>query len=93
MREFVIFNTTVGRQRPPRWQDIAMAALRPFGPAKITPSPYGDRCIEFEFDYYPEGLDAVVAHLKGQQIHASFSDRRQYTAADRRRGGTAHPGG
>ena len=84
MREFVIFNTTVGRQRPPRWQDIAMAALQSFGPAKITPSPYGDRGIKFEFDYYPEGLDAVVDELRHQRISASFSVRRQYTAADRR---------
>ena len=84
MREIVIFNTTVGRQRPPRWQDIAMAALQPFGPAKITPSAYGDRAIEFEFDYYPEGLDAVVDELRHQRISASFRVRRQYTAADRR---------
>ncbi len=83
MREIVIFDTTVGRQQPPRWQDIAMAALQLFGPAKIT-SPYGDRGIEFEFDYYPEGLDAVVDELRQQGISASFSARQQYTAAERR---------
>ena len=57
----------------------------PFGPAKITPSPYGDRGIEFEFDYYPEGLEAVVDELRQQGISASFSVRRQYTATDRAR--------
>ena len=61
-----------------------MAALQPFGPAKITPSPYGNRAIEFEFDYYPEGLDAVVDQLRQQGINASFSVRRVYTAAERR---------
>ena len=61
-----------------------MAALQLFGPTKIT-SPYGDRGIEFEFDYYPEGLDAVVDQLRHQGISASFTVRRQYTTADRRR--------
>lgn len=41
--------------------------------------------MSFEFDYYPEGLETVVAHLKHQQIHALFTVRRQYTAADRRK--------
>ena len=84
MREIVHFTVAVEDRSPPNWQDIAMAALQPFGPTDIDSSPFG-QVIEFEFDYYPEGLDAVVAHLKGQQIHASFSVRRQYTAADRRR--------
>ena len=83
MREFVHFTVTVEDRSPPHWQDIALAALQPYGPTDIDPGPFGP-VIEFEFDYYPEGLDAVVAHLKGQQIHASFRVRRQYTAADRR---------
>ena len=84
MREIVIFGTSVGRQQPPHWQDIALAALQPFGPAKITPSSYGDRAIEFEFDYYPEGLDAVVDQLRRQGISSLFTVHRQYTAAERR---------
>ena len=40
-------------------------------------------------DYDPRSsgisTSAVVAHLKGQQIHALFAVRRQYTAADRRK--------
>ena len=85
MREFVHFSITVGRQPPPRWQDIAMAALQPYGPTEITPSPYGDRGIEFEFDYYPEGLEAVRAQLRRQGISSTFRVRRVYTAAERRR--------
>lgn len=61
-----------------------MAALQPFGPAKITPWSYGDRAIEFEFDYYPEGLDAVVDQLRRQGISSLFTVHRQYTAAERR---------
>ena len=84
MREIVRFDTSVGRQQPPHWQDIAMAALQPYGPTDIDPSPNG-RVIEFEFDYYPEDLDAVVDQLRRQGISSSFTVHRQYTAAERRR--------
>ena len=83
MREIVHFTVMVEDRSPSHWQDIAMAALQPFGPKDIDSSPFG-RVIELEFDYYPEGLDAVVAHLKRQHIGAFFNVRRQYTAAERR---------
>ena len=87
MREFVSF-TAYASDRPSarpttQWQEIASAALRPYGPKEINPSPYG-MVISFEFDYYPEGLDAVVGQLRRQHISASFSVRHQYTAAERR---------
>ena len=84
MREIVHFAAMVEDRSPPNWQDIAMAALQPYGPSDIDPAPSG-RIIEFKFDYYPEGLDAVVDELRHQRITASFSVRRRYTAADRRR--------
>ncbi len=83
MKETVSFQVSVGRQPPSQWQEIASAALRPYGPKEIERSPYG-KAMSFEFDYYPEGLETVVAHLKGQQIHALFTVRQEYTAADRR---------
>lgn len=70
-------------QSPPHWQDIAIAALQPYGPKEIERSPYGG-IISFEFDYYPEGLEVVEAQLRRQHISTSFTVRRQYTTADRR---------
>ena len=87
MREVVSF-TVHDRDQPdaqptPQWREIATAALRPCGPKEINPSPHGT-IMSFEFDYYPEGLDAVVDQLRRQHISASFSVRNQYTAAERR---------
>ena len=84
MGEFVRFSVSAGRQPPPQWQEIATAALLPYAPQEITPSPYGGNRVIFEFDYYPEGLDAVVDQLRGQHLSASFSVRGEYTAAERR---------
>lgn len=60
-----------------------MAALQPYGPKDINPSPYG-LIISFEFDYYPEGLEAVRAQLRRQGISTSLRVRQEYTAAERR---------
>ena len=84
MREIVRFDTSVRRPPPPHWPDIAIAALQPYGPTDIDSSPNG-RVIEFEFDYYPAGLEAVVDQLRRQGISASFSVHHQYTAAERRK--------
>ena len=86
MREFVSF-TVHDRDQPdaqatPQWQEIATAALRPYGPKAINPAPYGT-IMSFEFDYYPAGLDAVVDQLRRQHISASFKVRQEYTAAER----------
>ena len=83
MREIVRFGVMADDRSPSHWRDIAMAALQPYGPTDIDPSPYG-RVIDFEFDYYPEGLDAVVDELRRQGIDSTFSVHRQYTAAERR---------
>ena len=92
MREFVHFSITVGRQPPPRWQDIAMAALQPYGPTEITPSPYGDRGIEFEFDLLSRGPGSGQGPTPapGHQQHVPCPPgvhRRGATP-----GGAGHPG-
>ena len=70
---------------PPQWQDIALAAhCGPTGPKKSTLSPNG-RVIKFEFDYYPEGLEAISAQLKRQHIrHLASMSASQCTTAERR---------